>query len=84
MLRNVRTHLNPASLLAMVALFVALGGISYAAAIVLTPGARSGSPGLSLTLRTICTDSSHSPAGASSARSSRTRPSPAARSRATR
>jgi len=32
MFRSIRTHLNPASLLAMVALFVALGGISYAAA----------------------------------------------------
>ncbi|HEX2160379.1 MAG TPA: hypothetical protein VHF88_00975 [Thermoleophilaceae bacterium] len=32
MFRSIRTHLNPASLIAMVALFAALGGVSYAAA----------------------------------------------------
>jgi hypothetical protein len=32
MFRRIKTHMNPASLLAMVALFVALGGVSYAAA----------------------------------------------------
>lgn len=32
MFHRLRTHLNPASLIAMVALFVALGGVSYAAA----------------------------------------------------
>lgn len=32
MFRRIRKHANPASLLAMVALFVALGGVSYAAA----------------------------------------------------
>lgn len=32
MSRNIRKHLNPTSLIAMVALFVALGGVSYAAA----------------------------------------------------
>jgi hypothetical protein len=32
MFRKLRTHLNPASLIAMVALFAALGGVSYAAA----------------------------------------------------
>lgn len=32
MFRSLRTHLNPASLIAMVALFAALGGVSYAAA----------------------------------------------------
>ncbi|HEX2072008.1 MAG TPA: hypothetical protein VHF90_10220 [Thermoleophilaceae bacterium] len=32
MFRTIRTHLNPASLIAMVALFAALGGVSYAAA----------------------------------------------------
>ena len=32
MFRRIRKHANPASLIAMVALFVALGGVSYAAA----------------------------------------------------
>jgi hypothetical protein len=32
MSRSIRKHANPASLIAMVALFVALGGVSYAAA----------------------------------------------------
>jgi hypothetical protein len=32
MLSRIKTHMTPASLLAMVALFVALGGVSYAAA----------------------------------------------------
>jgi hypothetical protein len=32
MFRSIRSHLNPASLIAMVALFAALGGVSYAAA----------------------------------------------------
>jgi hypothetical protein len=32
MFRSLRTHLNPASLIATVALFAALGGVSYAAA----------------------------------------------------
>ena len=32
MFRRIRKHANPASLLAIVALFVALGGVSYAAA----------------------------------------------------
>jgi hypothetical protein len=32
MFRSIRKHANPASLIAMVALFVALGGVSYAAA----------------------------------------------------
>jgi len=32
MFRSIRKHLNPTSLIAMVALFVALGGVSYAAA----------------------------------------------------
>lgn len=32
MFRSIRTHLNPASLIATVALFAALGGVSYAAA----------------------------------------------------
>jgi hypothetical protein len=32
MFSRIKTHMNPASLLAMVALFVALGGVSYAAA----------------------------------------------------
>jgi hypothetical protein len=32
MFRSIRKHLNPASLIAMVALFAALGGVSYAAA----------------------------------------------------
>lgn len=31
MLARIRTHMNPASLMALVALFVALGGVSYAA-----------------------------------------------------
>ncbi|NLT06104.1 MAG: hypothetical protein GXY03_07315 [Solirubrobacterales bacterium] len=32
MLSRIKTHVNPASVLALVALFVALGGVSYAAA----------------------------------------------------
>jgi hypothetical protein len=43
MFRRTRKHLNPASLIAMVALFAALGGVSYAAATIGSPQIKNNS-----------------------------------------